>query len=248
MKLVLLSFVLVATCFNSLNAQRLEFLNKHHFQVYDTMEYEYVFLKIIHEDSVSMKSQTYTKDGKVKISQYTLIKDGNGTEKNELLLRFYEDGKLQSNCKRDLTTSEELVKTYYKNGQLKSEIKCVEDDVISENYYSDLGEIISKPIVSEGLPKDGISGWNSYLAKTLRYPLDARAANQEGKVIIAFELTEVGEIINPEIANPEEIHPSLGKEALRAVKNYPHMWAPYTVNGKAEMCNTRLPVLFKLTD
>lgn len=217
-------------------------------QVYDTVKYDYKFFKIIDEDSTGLKSQTFARSGKLKVAQYTLLKDDQGSDKSELSLIFYDSGKLKRNGKKNFVTSEELIKTYYENGQVKSEVTCVADSVKTEVYYSELGDVISKPIISEGIPKDGLSGWNNYLAKTLRYPIDARMANQEGKVIISFQLTEEGKIIDPEIANPEEIHPSLGAEALRAVKKYPYTWTPYTVNGVPEKCITRLPVNFELTD
>lgn len=248
MKLVLLAALFTALSFNSLTAQRLEFLNKHFFQVYDTLLYEYNYYKVIQEDSFSLKTQTYSKNDKVKISQYTLIKDEKGENKAELTMRFYENGKLKYTCKRDFVTDEELIKEYYDNGNLKSEVNTLAEEVVLEKYLSGSGEITSKPILGEGLPKDGIAGWNAYLAKTLRYPVDARLANQEGKVIIAFDLSEDGEILNPEVANPEEIHASLGKEALRAVKNYKDLWTPFTLDGIAQIWKARLPVMFKLTD
>lgn len=248
MKLILLAVLLIIVSFDSLYAQRLEFLNKHYYKVYDTLGYEYSYYKIIQEDSSSLKAQTYRKNGKVKISQYSLIKDGNGKNKAELTLRFFENGMLEYKCKRDFTTDEELINEYYENGKPKSEVRTLGEVVIFEKYFLETGEITSKPIIEEGLPKDGMAGWNIYLAKTLRYPIEAQRANQEGKAIIAFDLSEDGEILNPEIANPEEIHPSLGKEALRAVKNYKDLWTPFTIDGTAQMRKAKLPVVFKLTD
>lgn len=62
-----------------------------------------------------------------------------------------------------------------------------------------------------------------YLMSYLQFPTDARIKGQTGKVHVFFELDENGNIQNPEIMNPEEISPSLGKEVLRLIKAYPHM-------------------------
>ena len=248
MKSILIALLFSVYSINTLTAQRLEFLNEHYFQVYDTLVYEYSFIKVIHEDSASLKTQIFRKKDKIKISQYTLIKDNNGVDKAELTLRFYDSGKLKYNCKKDFITNEEIIKEYYENGNPKSEISTSNEEVISEKYFSESGEVRPKPIIKEALPKDGLAGWNIYLSKTLRYPLDAQIANQEGKVIIVFDLSEEGTILNPEIANPEDVHPSLAKEALRAVINYKELWDPYSIDGTAQISRTRLPVMFKLTD
>jgi|GEM_PF-639859 len=233
--------------FGQSKAQEIEYLNKYLFKVYDTVKYEYQFVRITKDNPTTKIALTFNRDS-VKISQHTLLKDEFGTEKSELILRFNDEGLLQCQIKKNLLSGDELLKEFHENGKLKSEVFRIGDDIQNESFFSDDGETISKPVIIEGLPKDGMPGWNRYLSLTLKYPIKAQMNNIEGTVYVAFDLDEVGQISNPEVANPEEVDSLLAQEALRALKKYSDTWTPLRIDGVANCSKMRLPVRFVLTD
>ncbi|MFC5193666.1 TonB family protein [Algoriphagus aquatilis] len=92
-------------------------------------------------------------------------------------------------------------------------------------------------------PEGGMSGWNTYLARNLRYPLVARQRGVEGTVIIVFEIHTDGSIHNVEVLRG--IGGGADEEAVRVVSNAPR-WEPGRQRGRAVKTRMRLPIRFKL--
>ncbi|MEP0713098.1 energy transducer TonB [Algoriphagus sp.] len=93
------------------------------------------------------------------------------------------------------------------------------------------------------IPPGGIEGWNSYLGKNMTYPIAAREAKVEGKVIITFVVLENGETSNIEIL--KGIGKGCDEEVMRLVKESPK-WTPGKKDGEKVKTRMTLPVNFKL--
>lgn len=92
-------------------------------------------------------------------------------------------------------------------------------------------------------PNGGMNGWNTYLAKNLKYPLEARQRGVEGTVVVVFEIHTDGSIHNVEILRG--IGGGADEEAVRVVSSAPN-WEPGRQRGRAVKTRMRLPIRFKL--
>lgn len=79
---------------------------------------------------------------------------------------------------------------------------------------------------------------------TMKYPVDARRSNTQGKVYISAIITKEGEMIDEKIY--KGIGHSCNQEALRVIKNIPDEWVPGKVNGEITNVKILIPVTFKL--
>lgn len=93
------------------------------------------------------------------------------------------------------------------------------------------------------IPKGGMEGWNSYLAKNMTYPKSAREAKVEGTVVATFVVLKNGDVDNIEILRG--IGKGCDEEVLRLVKESPK-WTPGKKDGEIVKTRMRLPVRFKL--
>lgn len=94
-------------------------------------------------------------------------------------------------------------------------------------------------------PPGGMSGWNQYLSKNLKYPFQARRMGIEGTVIVVFEIQKDGSTRNVEILRG--IGGGADEEAMRVVINSPK-WEPGKQRGRPVTTRMRLPIRFKLAD
>lgn len=158
-------------------------------------------------------------------------------------------------------------KTSYK-GRYRNGIKVGNWELISENgevliseKFSDTGQMVNvetNPIflenlvVSEGTEVDvlptytgGMTGWNNFLKKNLKYPRTATRGGHQGAVFLRFIVLESGQTVNIENITEDEIHESLVKEAIRVVLASGN-WAPAQKNGKAVPAYMQLRIVFRL--
>lgn len=84
---------------------------------------------------------------------------------------------------------------------------------------------------------------NSYIARALKYPEDARENNIQGKVVVLFTVDTIGKI--DDIRVVKSAHPLLDAEAVRVVKGMPQ-WRPAYFQGKPVNTRNSLPLVFKL--
>lgn len=86
-------------------------------------------------------------------------------------------------------------------------------------------------------------GLMKFLSANLKYPEAAKAAKQQGLVIVNFVINEDGSISNAKIA--KSLSPELDAEALRVVNSMPK-WVPGKNEGKAVKVNYTIPVRFSI--
>ena len=83
----------------------------------------------------------------------------------------------------------------------------------------------------------------NYIARNLRYPVEAQQKGIQGKIILRFIVTKLGKVENAEVIRG--IDASLDKEGLRVVKSLPD-WIPGEQNGEKVDVYYTLPIAFKL--
>ncbi|WP_321333557.1 M56 family metallopeptidase [uncultured Bacteroides sp.] len=83
-----------------------------------------------------------------------------------------------------------------------------------------------------------------YLARNIRYPIDAQKAKEEGRVIIQIIIDEKGNVTSPNVVR--KISPSLDAEAIRVVSDMPK-WEPGKQDGQAVRVKYTIPIAFKLS-
>lgn len=88
----------------------------------------------------------------------------------------------------------------------------------------------------------GQSALRKFLMKELKYPAEARAANEVGEVIVGFTVGMDGYISGVRVLKP--VSPSLNAEAMRVVKLMKY-WKPGTRNGKPVRAEMSIPINFK---
>jgi len=82
-----------------------------------------------------------------------------------------------------------------------------------------------------------------FIAKTVKYPADALKDSIQGKVYVTFVVKSDGSIGDSKVARG--VHPSLDKEAIRVVNQFP-TWKPGKQGGKAVDVSYTVPILFAL--
>lgn len=89
----------------------------------------------------------------------------------------------------------------------------------------------------------GIAAFMKWLSANLHYPVAAKNAKKEGKVVVSFIVNRDGTTTDYKIE--KSAHPLLDREALRVVKLMPK-WEPGIEND--EPCRTlfAIPIIFKL--
>lgn len=89
----------------------------------------------------------------------------------------------------------------------------------------------------------GLKAFYKFLAKTVRYPADARANNIQGRVYVQFIVEKDGSLSGVKVVRGPG-H-GLNEEAARAVKSSPK-WIPGTQHGKAVRVQYTVPINFTL--
>lgn len=83
-----------------------------------------------------------------------------------------------------------------------------------------------------------------FLAKSIKYPVDAQKEKKDGRVSITFVIEKDGSITDAKIARP--LFPSLDKEALRVVNAMPK-WTPGKMNdGTIVRVQYTVPITYRL--
>lgn len=82
-----------------------------------------------------------------------------------------------------------------------------------------------------------------FIARNIKYPIEAQEAGIQGRVICRFVVDKEGNIVEPQIERG--IDPSLDQEALRVVGLMPR-WTPGRENGRRVRVSYTIPVTFRL--
>jgi protein TonB len=95
----------------------------------------------------------------------------------------------------------------------------------------------------EPSPIGGIDKFYSFLGNRIKYPVAAKEAGLQGKVILTFVVERDGSLTDIKaIRDPGS---GLGDEAIRVLKLAPH-WSPGIQNGKKVRVQYTIPVAFSL--
>lgn len=82
-----------------------------------------------------------------------------------------------------------------------------------------------------------------FVAKNVKYPVDAQTAGIQGRVICSFVVNKKGIVTKSRVVRG--VSPSLDAEALRVIGEFPQ-WTPGTVGGKVVSVKYTVPITFRL--
>ena len=88
----------------------------------------------------------------------------------------------------------------------------------------------------------GQAALRKFLISELKYPAEARAANEVGEVLVGFTVGMDGCISGVRVLKP--VSPALNAEAVRVVQMMKY-WRPGTRNGKPVRAEMTIPINFK---
>ena len=88
----------------------------------------------------------------------------------------------------------------------------------------------------------GQAALRKFLMSELKYPAEARAANEVGEVLVGFSVGMDGSISGVRVLKP--VSPALNAEAMRVVQMMKY-WRPGTRNGKPVRAEMTIPINFK---
>ena len=238
-----LAFILCLLQSKITHGQDFTYLNKFYFPIKDTNKFQPKFYQQSLERKDSLIVGIYTMDHKLAVKKVVYYdKDKKEISRNE----FHYDSlvRLETYIEIDRTMNYENRVEFYPEGRVKSKRLSRDGQAVKIECYDELGNFKFCPIEATPVPYKGAHGWKKYLMSSLRFPENARRNARSGTVHIYFEVDRDGNIANPEIMNPEEVYPSLAKEALRVVKSYPYKWLPGEKDGEAVSTFLSLPVSF----
>jgi periplasmic protein TonB len=124
------------------------------------------------------------------------------------------------------------------------ETTVIKEVIIAEAPVEEKADEIFDVVETQPNPPGGMSGWNQYLSKNLKYPTQARRMGIEGTVIVVFVVNTDGSIQDVEVLRG--IGGGCDEEALRVVKEAPK-WEPGKQRGRPVRTRMRLPIRFKLS-
>lgn len=91
----------------------------------------------------------------------------------------------------------------------------------------------------------GERGLANFISRVLRYPIDARQAGIQGRILCSFIVDAEGRISNVEVV--QGLHPSLDAEAVRVLGVMPR-WTPGVNNGEKVNVKCLLPIDFTIDE
>ncbi|WP_026956729.1 energy transducer TonB [Algoriphagus vanfongensis] len=120
----------------------------------------------------------------------------------------------------------------------------IKEVVIAEAPVEEKADQIFDVVENQPEPPGGMSGWNQYLSKNLKYPTQARRMGIEGTVIVVFVINTDGSIQDVEVLRG--IGGGCDEEAVKVVQEAPN-WTPGKQRGRPVRTRMRLPIRFKLS-
>ena len=123
------------------------------------------------------------------------------------------------------------------------------DELVVVGYASKDSVKDREPVfnVVEQMPSfpGGMEALMQYLAKNMRYPVEAQKNKVQGRVVVGFIVSKDGDIKKAHILRG--VDPELDAEAIRVIESMPR-WMPGMQRGKAVTVSYTLPVMFRLTE
>ena len=122
------------------------------------------------------------------------------------------------------------------------------DELVVVGYASKDSVKDREPVfnVVEQMPSfpGGMEALMQYLAKNMRYSVEAQKNKVQGRVVVGFIVSKDGDIKKAHILRG--VDPELDAEAIRVIESMPR-WMPGMQRGKAVAVSYTLPVMFRLT-
>lgn len=187
---------------------------------------------------------TFTTDT-ITVLQKRVHKNEQGAVIKKIDTEYTNEGALMAQTTKDLVTSITTIETYYADDILKSKKVTKAGTLLEELYYDKDGEVLPTASITMPLPKGDMKGWFEYLNKNMTMPNEVRYPGMNETVYVKFEVDPEGAIKNIRVYNPEEVHPTISKEAVRLLLKYPHRWTPGTINKEKVAMEMILPLRFK---
>lgn len=126
----------------------------------------------------------------------------------------------------------------YENGVLTQHDAYKKFEVSPADYAN------AKPGAVPAFP-GGIETFYKFLAKTIRYPKEARDAGIQGKVVISFMVETDGSLSDMKIER--SVHATIDGEALKVMRLSPK-WIPAMKDGKPVRMQYSVPINFALSE
>ena len=134
------------------------------------------------------------------------------------------------------------------NVTMKEDTEMLDEVVVvayatDENTDTDTSDTILEN--AEEMPKypGGTEGLMRYLAKNIKYPVDAQKSKTQGRVVVQIIIDKEGRVTSPKIV--QSVSPSLDAEAIRVITGMPR-WEPGKNKGETLAVQYTLPINFKL--
>ena len=108
---------------------------------------------------------------------------------------------------------------------------------------NDKGDVCQVPDEMPEFP-GGTGALMKYLMENVRYPAEAMAKKQQGRVVVSFVVDKDGSIRDAKVIRA--IDPLLDAEAIRVVESMPK-WKTARVKGEDVNCQFTVPIIFSLT-
>ena len=133
-----------------------------------------------------------------------------------------------------LADSTLVYEEFYENGKFQKGVASVEGR--SVDYITPFA---SSP---QFKAENGVQEMYRFLAKNIRYPIEAIRSKITGKVILSFMVNKDGSSSDFQIE--KGTHKALDQEALRVAKLMDGHWQPAHVKGRAIRVRYTLPISF----
>ncbi len=125
---------------------------------------------------------------------------------------------------------------------------AIKKDAANFDYLSDKAKMdgdVFTIVESQPEFEGGISGFRGYVAKAIKYPLEARNKGVEGRVDVQFVVEKDGSLSEVKAING--IGAGCDEEAVKVVQNSPR-FKPGTQNGKPVRVRMVVPIMFQLDE
>jgi protein TonB len=175
------------------------------------------------------------------------FKDHDGAQRNGLACYYYANGKLDSTGHyKDGKKEGSFIRYRFSNNDSLQEARAyryANDSLLDMTDLSHPSE--NKDSAGDkaaGFP-GGLTEWQQFLEKNLRYPNRAMEKKMQGEVRVLFAVDEEGNVIEPLISKSVEY--SLDRESLRLIRRS-GKWVPGTKNGRIAETDKVQPIGFVL--
>ena len=146
------------------------------------------------------------------------------------------------NQKQDMTEGgavDEIVAVGYGVDSVEKQPAANMDVTAEDVVQGEIYDMVEQAPQFPGGPQELMS----YLAKNIKYPVEAQKAGQQGRVICQFVVTKEGKVADIKVLRG--VCPELDEESIRVIKAMP-TWTPGKQDGQAVNVRYTLPVTFRL--